>query len=307
MKKYSLFIITTIIVVLSSCMETKSSDTAVFTSEIEAEKTTTDSSKLRPLSNAFKKYWYQATAEITSYKLTQSRYGELREGTAVTIFVTEDFVPKKQVKADRLNVSNIAVLKLNKTKNFNTGIYPYSIMTSVFNPVKTDSHALKISNSIQEWCGQTYMQLNNRDAFEITGHSYFESEGDESIMLSKTWMEDELFNIIRIEPETLPIGTIKVLPAFETLRLNHKDIKAYTADASQEKKEGITIYTIAYKNIGRHLQIHFTTKFPHTIEKWEQTHANGQITRAVKIKRMQSAYWNQNSNIYLAMRDSLGL
>ncbi|MFT5256237.1 MAG: hypothetical protein ACI9RL_001593 [Candidatus Paceibacteria bacterium] len=307
MKKYGLCLIVTVMVVLSSCSENKSSDASVLPYEIEADQTTIENSKSRPLSSAFKKYWYQGTAEITSYKLTQSRYGELREGTAVTIFVTEDFIPEKQVKADGQKASNIGVLKLNKTKHFNTGIYPYNIMTSIFNPVKTDNHALKISHSIQEWCGQTYMQLNNRDAFEITGHSYFEREGDESILLSKTWMEDELFNIIRIKPEALPIGIIQILPAFETLRLTHKDIKAYTAVASLEKKGQKTVFTLAYKDAARRLKIDFTTKFPHTIEKWEETHENGQVTSAVKMKRMQSAYWNQNSNTQLVLRDSLGL
>ena len=43
----------------------------------------------------FAKYWYKGKAEITSYKLQQARYGEMYEGTAVTIFVTEDFSNKK--------------------------------------------------------------------------------------------------------------------------------------------------------------------------------------------------------------------
>jgi hypothetical protein len=37
----------------------------------------------------------------------------------------------------------------------------------------------KITTSIQEWCGQVFAQLENRDAFEIQLHSYFESEGEQ--------------------------------------------------------------------------------------------------------------------------------
>ena len=94
---------------------------------VTEEKTiaTVDSNEL---SQAFKDYWYQGKAEITSYKLEQARYGEMRDGNAVLIYVTEDFLPEVQVKADRQNAKNIPVLKLNSTKNFNTGIYPYSIM-----------------------------------------------------------------------------------------------------------------------------------------------------------------------------------
>jgi len=46
----------------------------------------------KALSKEFKEYWYAGNAEITSYKLDQARYGELREGTSVLVYVTEPFV-----------------------------------------------------------------------------------------------------------------------------------------------------------------------------------------------------------------------
>jgi hypothetical protein len=57
----------------------------------------------------FNEYWYAGKAEITSYTLTQVRYGEIHTGIAVNIFVTEDFLPKKQVKADYPNKNNIPI------------------------------------------------------------------------------------------------------------------------------------------------------------------------------------------------------
>ena len=39
----------------------------------------------------FWKHWGDGKAELDRYALTQPRYGELRQGTAVLIFVTEDF------------------------------------------------------------------------------------------------------------------------------------------------------------------------------------------------------------------------
>ena len=112
-----------------------------------------------PLSDEFKAYWYAGEAEITSYKLEQARYGELRDGNAVLIYVTEPFLPKEQVKANNNNPENISVLKLNATKKFLTGIYPYSIMSSTFYPVHDNQHALKTSLSVQEWCGHVYSSL----------------------------------------------------------------------------------------------------------------------------------------------------
>ena len=48
----------------------------------------------------FASYWYQGKAEINVFDLQQSRYGEVRAGKAVLIFVTEDFSKSKQVKLD---------------------------------------------------------------------------------------------------------------------------------------------------------------------------------------------------------------
>ena len=45
-------------------------------------------------------FWGDGKAELDGYALTEPRYGQLREGTAVAIFVTEDFSDSLRVKAD---------------------------------------------------------------------------------------------------------------------------------------------------------------------------------------------------------------
>ena len=47
---------------------------------------------------AFADYWHQGVAELTRYRLRQARYGEVYDGEAVLIFVTEPFLPDAQVK-----------------------------------------------------------------------------------------------------------------------------------------------------------------------------------------------------------------
>ncbi len=129
----------------------------------------------------FGKYWNRGKAEITSYDLEQARYGEVHPGEAVTIFVTEPFDPEEQVKADNPDEADIQVLKLNLTKKFVTGIYPYSMMLSVFTPVNLEKfpRTLKTTVSSQEWCGHTWTQLNWRNGKYLAElRSYFESEGD---------------------------------------------------------------------------------------------------------------------------------
>ncbi|MBT8321122.1 MAG: septum formation inhibitor Maf [Eudoraea sp.] len=267
-----------------------------------------------PLSREFKSYWYSGEAEISSYELEQVRYGEIRKGSAVQVFVTEPFLADKQVKANFSRNGNIPVLKLNSTKKFLTGIYPYSIMTSTFSPVNQSGHALKVSNSVQEWCGQVYTQLNNRDSFEIVAHSYFEGEADRNLSLEKTVLEDELWNLIRLRPETLPTGTFKALPSMEFMRLSHKDIRSYEVTAERNVSNGLIDYTINYPELSRSLTITYAQDFPHHIEGWTESIIRGsgsnsktQTSRARRIKSIKTAYWQQNSNRHLVLRDSLGL
>jgi len=268
----------------------------------------------QPLTSSFKDYWYAGEAEITSYALQQARYGELREGTAMLIYVTEPFLEGKQVKAESASLNNIPVLKLNATRNFLTGIYPYSIMSSTFYPVANDQHATKITASIQEWCGHVYAQLNNREQFEITAHSYFQSEADQSFHLQKATLENELWTKLRIRPETLPVGDLEVIPSLDFLRLVHQPLKAYRASASLTAKGTQQIYTLTYPDLRRTLTIHFQTAFPHAIEEWTETYPSGsssnaplQTSRATKIARLKTAYWRKNGNEDVSLRDSLGI
>lgn len=270
----------------------------------EKETTSLPQTKERTISKDFDSYWFQGQAEITSYSLQQERYGEMMEGRAVLVYVTEDFLPEAQVKANEQNPENFTVLKLNKMKNFITGIYPYSIMTSTFSPVFQDTHAIKVSNSVQEWCGHVYAQINNRDHFEVTSHSYFEGEADEHFSLEKTWLEDELWTLLRIDPALLPQGDIEIIPSLEYTRLRHKEIKAAQAKAVLTKTDSLSNYTVNYPATDRTLRIWFTTEPPFTIEKWEEQ-IGDYITKAEKINHIKSDYWNKNQNKHEFLRDSL--
>ncbi|MCH2488886.1 MAG: septum formation inhibitor Maf [Flavobacteriales bacterium] len=304
------FTIVLLFALCAACGNSEETQTVSTPSDQEAD---AKAEKQRVLSEAFKQYWYSGEGEITSFKLSQERYGELRDGTAVTVFVTEDFLPEEQVKADTYSEENISVLKLNATKKFNTGLYPYSIMSSTFSPIQTQGHALKITNSVQEWCGQVYMQMNNRDDFELQVHSYFEGESNPSIQLQRTWLEDELWNLVRINPEELPTGEHMIIPSFEYFRLRHKDPKAHAALSSLKQGDSLSVYTITYTDLQRQLTLYFNSTFPYEIEKWEETIAGreGDTTRlkttATKMHRIKSAYWEQNLNRHLVLRDSLGL
>ena len=308
-----IFLVLSVPFALISC-EAKASSKENEIVKAESLKNNSEITKPKPLSEEFKEYWYSGEAEITSYKLEQARYGELRDGHAVLIFVTEPFLADKQVKADRSNSENIPVLKLNSTKKYFTGIYPYSIMSSSFYPVQDNQHAVKISSSIQEWCGHVYAQLNNRDDFEYEAHSYFEGEADQEFKMEKNILENELWNKLRINPGGLPQGELEVIPSLEYIRVAHKKIKPFKAIASLTEQDGISSYTLTYPELERTLTINFSTTFPYTIESWSDEFKSGfganaktLKSKATKIKTITTPYWRQNSNADIVLRESLGL
>jgi hypothetical protein len=77
---------------------------------------------------------------------------------------------------------------MNFTQSFTTGIYPYSMMLSVFNPIEEGRihQGLKATASVQEWCGHTFAQINKlEDGYLWRSFSYFESEGDLTLPLEE--------------------------------------------------------------------------------------------------------------------------
>ncbi|RZV56984.1 MAG: hypothetical protein EX254_10495 [Flavobacteriaceae bacterium] len=266
--------------------------------------------------NAFNDYWYAGNAELTRYELEQSRYGELHKGHAVLIFVTEDFNTKDQVKHERggKGPDVQSVLKLNFTKKFNTGLYPYSLMSSIFTPVNLGK-TYKVTTTSQEWCGHTFSQLNlGKGKYKGQLYSYFQQEGDESFTLDDVYLEDEIWNRIRLNPTSLPTGEIRLIPGTQFLRLKHRPHKEESANAALSdfsdgdlSEKAMIKYVVEYANFKRKLNIIFEKTFPHRILAWEEYDSNGLVTKAVRTHEMKSAYWGQNSVKDAAFRNELGL
>ena len=263
---------------------------------------------------SFQRYWYDGQAEISSYNLKQARYGEIREGNAVLIFVTEPYSTTFHTKADEESDDNITVMKLNATKNFVTGIYPYSIMTSVFYPIDESKHSIKLSSSTQEWCGQTYMELIRDKDFDITINSYFQGESKNHIRHNVALLEDEIWTMIRVRPTELPEGNQEIIPSFSYLRLSHKELKPYACVCSKEIADDKTIYKMVYDELERSLEIQYETEFPHKILSWEETYPCGSCEAKEKltssghlIETIKVDYWNKNSVADSTSRFKLGL
>lgn len=272
----------------------------------------------------FKDYWYSGRGEISRFALKQSRYGEIHDGDAVTVFVTEKVNPKLQVKADDPGPADITVMKLNAVRKFFTGIYPYSVMTSVFSPVDVKKHPLplKISTSVQEWCGHVWQQMNLRENhYRMESYSYFEKEADRKFQLPASLPEDALWNLIRVAPASLPRGEFTLIPGMVYNRFQHKEPKPQPAIGRFEAAEGQSLegnplvrYEVFFPEENRRLGIVFETRFPFRIQSWEDTYAAPKqagaeplTTRAVRTHTLVTAYWEQNGNKDRALLGKLGL
>lgn len=274
--------------------------------------TTTISPSVEP-SEQFKNYWYAGKAELSSYTLEQARYGNMHSGEAVLIFVTEDFRTDKQVKleSDKKETAT-SILKMNALRRFVTGIYDYSLMTSVFSPVDTKlfPHALKISASAQDWCGHSYTQLNLRNRkYAVEQKSYFENEVQEDFEINRVWLEDELWTRLRMNPEKLPTGEVQVVPSVQEARLRHKKLAPETAQAQLDSVD-VNSQKYSLKYTDRELVIRFNRQFPHQILGWEDTYnQNGKrlTTKATLKKTILSDYWSKHNPNNVALRDSLGI
>lgn len=272
----------------------------------------------------FNDYWYQGKAELTRYRLEQARYGEIHQGDAVLIFVTEDFWADRQVKyefGERTDQVK-SVLKLNFTRKFYTGIYPYSMMTSVFTPIDArEQKTLKVTNSSQEWCGHTFMQLNYRDnRYSGNLYSYFQAEGDRRFELPAVLLEDEIWTLVRLDPSRLPLGEIELIPGSAFLRLRHREAAVQPAiaelttvtDESLSPKK-LAFYRVEYRDIPRQLKIYFQPTTPYEIVAWEEETMSGfgdprkLTTRAVRTHSLLLDYWNKNSVADSTYRRQLGL
>ncbi|HEY6572270.1 MAG TPA: hypothetical protein VI198_03035 [Candidatus Eisenbacteria bacterium] len=193
----------------------------------------------------FESHWQDGRAELAGYHYHVTRYGEARTGQAVMITVTEPFSESKRVKVDRPGKKPsdaIEALKVNLVRDFQTGIYDYNTMTSLFVRSR-DFTPMKISFSSAEWCGHVYEELLfDRDGVRQSLRSYFEGEsGDRSLHTPPNGIaEDQLFVLLRgLRGDYLKPGerrTLPLLPGSIVRRLTHQPLAWTSATIERSAK-----------------------------------------------------------------------
>jgi hypothetical protein len=275
-------------------------------------------------SAAFGKLWYDGNAEIATYALQESRYGELREGTRVMVFVTEPMRLATHIKPDTKLPEDkmVRVIKLNDLRKFTTGIYEYSVMTSVFAAVEKklgfeNMATMKISYSSQEWCGQVFERLvRTAQKYEGMLYSYFESEGEESYGFDASGVETEDNLWIRVRElngELLKEGEsrkLRLIPSRWIIRKSHVPTVIVDATLSKGKPElrqsalgKIPTIPFSWKIGEGTTVVYVEQKYPHRIVEFkERDGSSGKL-----IAAQRQPYWQQNANRFAEKRIPLGL
>jgi len=265
---------------------------------------------------AFGAYWHDGKAELDGYRYSVARYGQGRHGNAVLVYVTEPFSRSMRVKVDdasRNPKDTFDVLKLNLVRDFQTGIYDYNTMTSLF--VKSDDFdPVKVSFVSTEWCGNVYEELLvNPGLVSQKLSSYFEGESGtrEERRPKGGILEEELFTLLRgLNGPYMTPGesrTVPFLPSSFRRRLTHQPLKwtraridrvAWTSTVTVPAGTFTVIrYSVQVENGPRGL-VHVDSAYPHRIVRWEWPGAesdsswrrdgndSGELTGSARLK-----YW----------------
>lgn len=268
-------------------------------------------------------YWTQGKAEVNVYELSQNRYKDNHPGQLVSVFVTEDFLTDKQVKNETYtNPKSTWTFKNIQLRKFTTGIYDYSLFSSVFTPIdrNTFPQSLKVTATSQEWCGTIFTQLNLKgEKYKYEQRSYFEKEGDVLDAISKGFLEDEVYTVLRMNPKLLPKGTFQMIPALNFMQLKHLKNRTYKVNAGirtykekEFKGEKLNEYRIDYPDLKRQVRIIYENKAPYKIVGWLDTFPSAfdgkqRTTKATLTAQKMLPYWGQNSLADTKLRKELGL
>lgn len=267
-------------------------------------------------------HWGDGRAELASYALTQPRYGELRTGRAVLVFVTEDLDRATRVKTDA-DRPKFPVLKLIETREFTTGLYDYEVLTSAFVPLD-GSAALgvpaKVSLSVQEWCGHVYEQwVVDPGTARVDRHSYFDGEGDarEVVEVPTGAVFGDAWPVVArgLAGERVPAGgAIEVpwLPPLLQARLAHVPATFTTAKltksaapAAVEVPAGrFDAWTLTVEEAGGRTSTWWVeAAAPHRLLRWEASDGE----RAELTHVIREPYWRMNREADTPSRSRLGL
>lgn len=267
--------------------------------------------------SSFWDHWGDGRAELASYRGELVRYGEPREAHVVLIFVTEPHDRNRWIKDDDAEgADRVEVLKLNRSMKFQTGIYPYAVMTSVFSPVadwgRRRFQPTKIAMNSQEWCGNvSHVVWPGPERFLRDLQTYFaaEQEGRRTVSTpGDTLYQDALPIQLRELDGAFNDGedwSGHLVPSIWHSRRAHEPLEPVkaTIERSSTTVDGreATRFVLEYGDTKVTYDI--AREYPHRLLQWR--HSDGSHLELVEAVR--KPYWRQNRPGDESHRKSLGL
>jgi len=259
-------------------------------------------------SSEFWTRWGDGKAELSGYRVTTERYGELREGRAVLIYVAEPMDSRVWIKDDAGRAPEayrVQVLKLNRMLSFRTGIYPYAVMTSTFAPVdrivgRERFAPTKVALSAQEWCGHVYQKLLPSAGSAVHEvRSYFGSEGEASETVATS--EDTLYEDglpIQLRELDGPFNggrrwSGQLMPSLWRVRKAHRPPRpvAATIERRQLERAGVRVTRFVLEAEGLTRSYDVELAAPHRLLGW----SDNQGQRGTLLETARLPYWELNS------------
>lgn len=278
-----------------------------------------------PTPGAFEALWYDGQAEVNGYRWRGTRYGELRSGEAVAIFVTEPMGAESHVKLDRPEEHRgeaLTVLKLNLVRDFQTGLYDYATMVSAWVDVR-DMRAVKLTFSSAEWCGHVFESLDvTPKGVALDLDSYFQGESTRATLAARPdgIHGDQLLIWLRgLRGRAVAPGEARTLPyladAFER-RLRHQPASwgeltvTRAAEATSTTVPAGTfdamVYALAASD-GRTGRVTIEDAYPHRLLGWEWERGAELLDSAELTGSRRMKYWELHAEGQEALRKELGL
>ena len=235
----------------------------------------------------FESHWQDGRGELNAYRYSVTRYGESRTGRAILVTVTEPFSESKRVKVNdpKKNPTDVfEALKVNFVREFQTGIYDYHTMTSLFVRSR-DMSPVKMTFSSAEWCGHVFEEMIYQKHLVTDRYaSYFEGESDQRrLTLQENGISEEelLIRLRDLRGPWLKPGEkrqVPLVPSAFRRRLAHRPLAWSTAKIERAGgTESVRVpagtfaatrYTIRVGD-GREGRYWVEQAYPHRIVRWE--------------------------------------
>ncbi|MBV6644462.1 MAG: hypothetical protein KI790_03380 [Cyclobacteriaceae bacterium] len=149
---------------------------------------------------AMDRLWEDGLAEVATYQAERIIYNKVRQFDYTYVLVKEEFNKQYQVKTDNYQRGDLySVMKVNKFCRIPTDNYPYHFLTSAFFKRSQPYLLHKLTNTSQEWCGNTAKSfLEKGKSYDFDYISYWDGQGNGSTSVKTgPWFEDQLSYTLR--------------------------------------------------------------------------------------------------------------